>query len=360
MKFIHCADLHLESKLDSLPAQQANVRREEILVTFERLAEFAQANNVRAVIMSGDMFDNSKITLRTKNRVIHAIKKCKKTDFLYLIGNHDGADDNFISEQMPDNFKIFNDDWTSFAYDNVRIVGATLNGKNANDLASSLKLEENLINIVALHGQIAGFNSNEKAEIISLPRFKEKNIDYFALGHVHYFASGKLDNRGDYVYSGCLDGRGFDETGDKGFVLIECGDDLGLTYRFVDFSSRKLFEFDFDIGEFSDFFDFRSKLTETLREKFDSSSLLKVILKGERKTDFDFDLNGLVLHLNKYFFFCKVYDKTTLKIDKSDYKLDKSVRGEFVREVVEDDALNENMKSSVIMCGLKALKGEEI
>ena len=55
--------------------------------------------------------------------------------------------------------------------------------------------------------------------------FKDLNIDYLALGHIHSYKCHKLDKRGVYCYSGCLEGRGFDECGDKGFVLLETEED---------------------------------------------------------------------------------------------------------------------------------------
>ncbi|MGX8704776.1 MAG: metallophosphoesterase family protein, partial [bacterium] len=65
-------------------------------------------------------------------------------------------------------------------------------------------------NIVMLHGDITNLNS------IPLSMLKERNIDYLALGHIHKFQKGKLDDRGIWVYPGCLEGRGFDEEGPKG------------------------------------------------------------------------------------------------------------------------------------------------
>ena len=80
----------------------------------------------------------------------------------------------------------------------------------------------NNFNIVVLHGQEANYSDKkDKAEIINLKELKNKNIDYLALGHIHKYKLEKLDNRGIYCYSGCLEGRGFDECGDKGFVLLE-------------------------------------------------------------------------------------------------------------------------------------------
>ncbi len=357
MKFIHCSDLHLDSKIDQLSSEKSKIRRGEILRSFERLCSFAKDNQVSAVIIAGDMFDTSRVASKTRDRVISAIASASEVDFLYLSGNHD--DDNFISqiESLPENLKVFADEWTKFSYCNVTISGVKLSSINAQFVADSLSLNENDFNIVTLHGQVAGYNSKEMAEIISIPAFKDKNIDYMALGHIHYHQTGAIDQRGKYAYSGTLDGRGFDETGDKGFVLIEVnGKDA--EYKFVDFSSRRLYEHAFNVSDYSTFIEARAELMKELKS-YSFESLIKVVLTGECSTDFDLDKEGLSTLLNEKFFFAKVYDKTELKIQIEDYLLDKTVRGEFVRAVWESD-LDSEQKRKVILCGLNALKGEEI
>ena len=59
------------------------------------------------------------------------------------------------------------------------------------------------------------------------------------------------------------------------------------------------------------------------------------------------------------YFFGKVYDRTELKIKIEDFLTDKTVRGEFVRTVWES-SLSDKEKHDVIMCGINALKGEDL
>ena len=82
MKFIHCADLHLDSKIDGLPSDKSKIRRDEILRTFECLCDYASVNSVSAVIIAGDMFDTARVTTKTRDRVFNAIKKNFNVDFL--------------------------------------------------------------------------------------------------------------------------------------------------------------------------------------------------------------------------------------------------------------------------------------
>ena len=356
MKIIHTADLHLDSKIEGLPADKSKQRREEVLRSFEKLADFASANSVRAVIIAGDMFDTSRVELKVRERVLHAIKKNSQVDFIYLPGNHDEVNFIFEQEDLPVNLKTIGDKWTMFDYGNVAIAGIVLSPLNSRTAFDTLSLDADRINVVTLHGQVVGFKSEEKAEIISIPRLKGKNVDYLALGHIHSYSVGEIDNRGIYCYSGCLDGRGFDELKEKGFSLIEI-EDKKLTHKFVQFSSRVIDEYEYNVDDSISFYQSAENLFNELKAKFSSSSLIKVVLKGEHGADFIVDKEALNQKLNEYFFFAKVYDKTQLKVNVIDYESDKSVKGEFVRAVWESD-LSSEQKNKIIACGLSALKGE--
>lgn len=356
MKIIHCSDIHLDSKINELPKEKRNVRKEEIISTFEKTCAFAVSNDVKAVIIAGDMFDKEKITSKTLSRVLNAITKASNVDFLYLPGNHE--QNGFLSKKeiFPKNLKCFEDSWTAFDYGDVSINGIILNENNSSVVYDNLKLDQSKINIVTMHGQVAGYKTKDDAEIISLPLLKEKGIDYLALGHYHSYSSGDIDHRGKYVYSGCLDGRGFDEVGEKGFVLIETING-NLNHQFIEFSSRELFEVKVSVEGLKDYIQVRERVLSLLGEKVSPNSLVKVVLIGERVPELDLDINGLTYSLNNAFFYAKVKDETLILVNVNDYDTDKSVRGEFVRLVMESNLTKEEM-GEILKTGLNALKGE--
>ncbi len=357
MKFIHCSDLHLGSKIVGIPLDKSKYKREEVLCAFDNLCKYAVENNVTAVIISGDVFDTSKISSTIKDRFIHAISKAKDVDFLYLTGNHDEKIILSDYKDIPKNLKFFNDEWTYFKYENVCIAGVNFTTFNKEIIYDTLKLSDNDINIVSLHGQVVGYNSNDNAEVISLPKLKNKNIDYLALGHIHSYSCGDLDLRGKFAYSGCLEGRGFDETGEKGFVLLDV---LGnkVNTNFVKFSSREFYELSFDITPFNNFFEVKDALISELKTKFLDKSLIKIILTGERDIESIFSIEELTKNLNEIFFFAKIYDKTVLRIDPKSFEGDKSIKGEFVSAVLDSD-LDEETKKLIINKGLNLLRGKE-
>lgn len=70
MKIIHCADLHLDSKMTSnLSKEQAKERKMEILRTYSRMIEYARNNDVKAIIIAGDLFDTRNVSATARNLV---------------------------------------------------------------------------------------------------------------------------------------------------------------------------------------------------------------------------------------------------------------------------------------------------
>ena len=101
-------------------------------------------------------------------------------------------------------------------------------------------------------------------------------------------------------------------------------------------------------------------MNQAIKEKsYASSSLVKVVLYGEIDVECELDTSFLEEQFADYFYFIKVADETKLMVNYQDYEKDVSLKGEFVRMVMESD-LPEEEKSMVIRAGIQALQGEEI
>ena len=359
MKIIHCSDLHLDSKMEAnLDKEKARERKNEILITFENMVEYAKNNNVSAIIIAGDLFDKKNVSVKAKKIVKNAIVSNPKIDFIYLKGNHDES--GFIDEEetIPANLLMFNSNgWTTYEYGNITITGIEFGGKGEYEIYNSLNLEKNKFNIVVMHGQEAQTDVKDKAEIINLKELKNKNIDYLALGHIHKFKQEKLDNRGIYCYSGCLEGRGFDECGEKGFVLLDIEENKFET-TFVPFSKRNLYEVEVDITGLAENSEIEEKIKEQLKD-IPNTSLIKIVLTGEVELESSRDIEYLVKKFEEYFYFVKIYDRPRIKIDYMKYQYDASLKGEFIRLVLKQDLTDEE-KNQIIATGIKALSGEEV
>ena len=110
MKLIHCADIHLDSPMQThMTARQAATRSAEVLRSFVRMTQYARENGVRAVIIAGDLFDGDRVRERTVDVVLDAMQKTPEVDYLYLPGNHDEAAGAFCDRELPKNLKLFGD-----------------------------------------------------------------------------------------------------------------------------------------------------------------------------------------------------------------------------------------------------------
>lgn len=363
MKIIHCADLHLDSKMNAnLDKESAKERKGEILHTFERMVEYADRNQAAAILIAGDMFDTKNISATTKNTVLHQIISHPGINFYYLKGNHDN--DNFLSgmEGIPQNLKLFGPQWTAYeeAQGRVQIWGLELSPENAESAYHLLVTDSAKFNIVMLHGQEAKSTVKDKAEIIRLKALRDKGIDYLALGHIHTYKKEKLDARAEYCYAGCLEGRGFDECGEHGFVVLDIEETSGrYTHTFIPFAQRKLHTVNVDVTGCKTTAEMVAKAESALQGSgCENNSLVKIVLKGMLDVECEKDIAYFLSRFRPYFYFVKVYDETTLKIDSNDYLLDESLKGEYVRQVMSDAALSEEDKKIIIRYGLQALAGE--
>ena len=348
MKFIHCSDIHLDSKMErNLTAAQARERNAEICATFARLASYATEQGVTAVLMAGDLFDTERATAQTVGFVLDTVRNNPAVDFLYLRGNHDVS--TFEGWDLPENFKTLGDRWTCYRYGDVVIAGMELEPEY-----DSLNLPEDTANIVTLHGQISTQPGREQ---IALPLLKRKNIDYLALGHIHAHQTGKLDDRGTWCYCGCLEGRGFDELGQKGFVLVSVEEKM-LSYEFVPFARRTLEEVAVDITDLVTVSQILAAAEEACAD-ISSESLVKITLTGTYTLETQKDLQFLKKMLEGRFWFLKIKDESHLKIEKESYEHDLSLKGEFIRLVMASNRTEEE-KERMILCGIRALSGEEV
>ena len=352
MKLIHCADIHLDSPMETnLSADKARERKLEIRSTFARLVRTAADEGVEAILIAGDLFDGARVTKSTENYVLDLIASHPMIDFFYLSGNHDQGSTLANTAQLPANLYTFGKLWSTYRRGNVAITGASVPD------ADTLSLNAEEVNILLLHGQERRSAGVAGEDIIHLGRFKNKNIDYAALGHIHEHRVMRLDARGTAAYSGCLEGRGFDECGTKGYVLLNI-EGSRVSHRFVPFATRTLHTVECDVTGFSSGLDLEERMLASVAHIV-AADMVKVVLTGTCPTEKMLDLSHLRGVLAERFYFAKIKDETRLSINAEDYAHDISLKGEFVRRVMAS-SLSETEKERVIACGFRALSGEEL
>ena len=379
MKILHMADVHLDSKLSRyFDNEKAKERRNEILNTFTAAVEYAAKEGVEAVIIAGDLFDVRKISATARDAVSDAIEQHAEITFYYLRGNHDA--DSFVQNMiekrggLPANLKMFSDNWTTYRQESsdgvtVVITGAEMNADNNSRLVSSLVLNQDDFNVVVLHGQEVELASKKDAEVIPLRDYKNKGIDYMALGHIHEPKIEQLDARGKYSYSGCLEGRGYDEIGEHGFNILDIKSDGNRTsyeVHFTPFAKRTIHRMELDLSEMDVITSqaiVRNIQTEAGQSGIEAKDMLRVELVGKIDSDAEIDVDYISKSLENDFYHIKVVNKTKPAVSFEDFMLDKSLRGEFVRLIKEKQdrgELTEDDAAKIAQLGIDVLAGEGI
>lgn len=354
MKIIHCADIHIGSAMNNLPLEKSRLRKREIIDTFFNLVKQAGSQNVCAVIIAGDFFDTGKIARSTRREILSFLGSFPNIDFLYLKGNHDSKavleDDELPA---PTNLHRFNSagGWTYFNYDNVCIAGIDISKQSGGGFYEQLRLDKNNFNIAVMHGDL---------QTLNLDRLKGKHIDYLALGDIHMpdIQPKRLDFRGVYGYSGCLEGRGFDELGERGFFMLEVENGKLTRREFCSVAKRRYEEVEVDITGLDTHF----KIDSIIREKtslLDRENIVRVVLKGKRNADTQIEKTNLENKLIERFFHAAIKDQSALDMNSVSFESEISLRSEFVKLVGGCD-LELSQKQKIIEYGIKALRGEEI
>ena len=146
MKILHCADLHLDSRMSTnLNTELRKKRKAEILNTYQRMIEYAVKEKIEAILIAGDLFDTNAVSRTAMSAVFNSIVKNPGIQFYYLKGNHDVRSFLASMEEVPTNLHLFSDTWKSYvlcagAHRNIVLTGVELHAENSSLIYPSLSL----------------------------------------------------------------------------------------------------------------------------------------------------------------------------------------------------------------------------
>lgn len=352
MKILHTSDLHLNSKMNSkLGREKAAERKRELILNFKKMTEIARDCDCRAFIIAGDLFDTEKISVSVKKSVLDIITSSPELAFLYLPGNHEK--DAITEETLPKNLYVFESEWTYFTLDGVAFAGRR---ETEMGMFGKLKKPDGCDKLIAvLHGELA--DKSDASGKIGAKELKATEISYLALGHYHTYSELEFDRGRFAVYSGTPLGRGFDELGDTGYVIIDT--DKNVNFSFQKSRGRRLVERQVDITGVNSTHELCDKILHACLD-VPSGDLLRATLIGGRAPETKLDLSYAEKRLSEKFYYFEIKDSSRLSISAEDYATDKSLKGEFIRLVLLDESLSDKEKDDIISTGISALMGESI
>ncbi len=262
IRFIHCADLHLGSRFVGISSEDPELGKKLINSTFKALdviVEKSKSSAVDFVIFSGDIFDDGNESPYTRNYFVEAIREIGVPCYI-AYGNHDYKRKWEDAMPLPENAFVFGKEITRYTFPpvdpTVEILGISYATKSeTRNLTQMFEGSSDLYSIGVLHCDVDIPNSTYAP--CSYSDFIGKNVDYWALGHIH--KSAILSTDPYVVYPGNTQGRDVGELGEKGAFLVTV----------IDGKVAK-----------TDFFRTSSILWEDIEITIDNNTELKTIING--------------------------------------------------------------------------------
>ena len=232
--------------------------------------------------------------------------------------------------------------------------------------SKSLKLKEEDCNILLLHGAL--YQGTPKGDAVQgeegifLKNLEKLPLSYIALGHIHKGGEGKLNNGALWAYPGCLQGRGFDEEGERGFLYLKVEEEKKEIHKeFIPIKQGEFrileIELQGDEGTLACLKKIEEEMEKASISKEDS---LRILLKGKKDLEQERNLRYLQLQLQDSVFFLEIRDECELSWNREEAMKEKSLKGEFLRVLAAADNLSKEEQEEIIALGMGLLQGGEL
>ncbi|NLF35377.1 MAG: DNA repair exonuclease [Clostridiales bacterium] len=360
LNIIHAADFHLDSPFRALPPEKAAARRGEQRALLERLAGLVRETGADLVLLAGDLLDSSRLYQETAQALARALGTLGVPVFLSP-GNHDpyGPRAPYATLAWPDNVHIFTaPELTAVPLPHLGCVvhgcAFTSHSRDSSPLEGFSAPDDGLLHLLCLHGDVGG--STGRYGPIDPDALAASGVHYAALGHIHACSGLQYAGAVPWAYPGCPEGRGFDETGDKGVLQVSVGRER-CSARFIPLAKRRYEILEVDVSE-----DPPGTLAAALPAA-PSDDICRILLTGES------DLAGLPLAdleamAAPFYYSVTLRDRTTVRRDLWAREGEDTLTGLFLREMrTRLDACTDPEAGArveqAVRFGLAALEGGE-
>jgi DNA repair protein SbcD/Mre11 len=316
-RFLHAADLHLDSPFRGLTGVPDPLRERVKASTFkalERLTELAIRERVDAVIISGDVYDAKDRSLRAQlefQKAMEALAGNQIPAFL-IHGNHDPKDEGFSARlRFPDSVHVF----SSKQVESVVLKGRTGEaiarvsgisfGKAAEteDLSQGFRIyPDGLYHIGVLHTNVDGDAGHDNYAPCKRTELVGRGLDYWALGHIHTRAV--LNERPWIVYPGNTQGRHIRESGTRGCYLVDVSSAGDAKLQFVPLEDVRWEEHTIAINELQTEQELKEALESAvhglLTEHTEQAVIVRLVLEGRGSVHEVLSRAGVLSELTSY------------------------------------------------------------
>jgi len=294
VKFIHAADLHVDSPrrgldgYDGAPVARLRGASRQALIA---LVELALEQNVAIVLLAGDIYDGNWADFRTGLFFREQMLRLRRAGILVFMvkGNHDA--ESQITKQLPEveGVHVFSAHKSETI--DLEALGVAVHGRSFPHRA----VPEDLVplypdplpgrfNIGLLHTSLTGREGHDSYAPTSVEALCDKGYDYFALGHVH---AREVVRPSDprIVFPGNLQGRHAKETGPKGCELVTVEGGVITAAEFIPLEVVRWHQFRLDVTGLSSLDalarHFVGQARELVADARDRLHAVRLLIQGE-------------------------------------------------------------------------------
>ena len=351
LKFVHCADIHLDAPFSERSGEYSEARRKDIRNAFMNILNFVKEENADLLLISGDLYEHRYITRKTMDW-LHMVLAGVRVPVVIIPGNHDPYLVNswYKNWDWPSNVNLLSPEHPYLVLEDKQVslygLGFSAFKEGKPDLSAVKPPQQGYFNILMLHGTLDMDFTGEAYKPLTSEELAGLGYDYYALGHFH-------NMRTDYPLKnaanpGSPEPLGFDEPGVHGafFVTLTAENkEVKAEIRRFDTAIRVYHEKTLDITGSRNLEEVKIRILGLIEGMNPRRDLVRIVLKG--RTDLGIEPRILEEAYAEDWLYLKIKDETQKAFDMESLQKEPSLRGAFVREIMgRIRLLEENMGKS--------------
>ena len=359
-RIVALSDLHLDTPFAWAPIEVGSLRRQDLRQSLSATLTLATSVGADAVVLAGDIYEHERITPDTAAFLRRVFDEVDPLPILVAPGNHDwfGRSSVWSTTDWSPNVKVFDSrGLVPFSLrDGFTIWGAAHHGPaNTPGFLDEFSVDRDGVHLGLFHGseraglQLEGSDKEPHAPF-EAAAVAASGLHHAIVGHFH-----RRREATDHTYPGNPSVLAFGEPGDGGAVVVDMYSTGSVTRRWVSVSKRSVGDVEIDVTGCLDRDELLSRVEVGL---LDSSGLVRLTLTGELSPDIELvDAEVEQLGTGRLDHLVVRRSKLSVAYDLEALREEATVRGQFIRNVVNDVSLDEATRQRIITTGLRALDG---
>ncbi|QSX04897.1 DNA repair exonuclease [Sedimentibacter sp. zth1] len=359
--FLHTADIHLGVKLKNrgFSLSECEKRRLDIWDTFENIIKIANEENIKYLLIAGDLIDQQYCNFKDMKKISLLFKKINNTKVIITCGNKDPYSITCLYDYIkwPENVFIFKntEDISKFEFeeDNICIYSLCWGEDNAADMEDeiyNLKVDSDKINILLEHCSI---DTEDNCPLTLDESIIKHKFDYCALGHIHKYTVIERN----VIFPGTPEPFDYDYVNYEHGIIKGWISKEDLKTEFVPICNRRLISKKIVIKNDYDY----NKILDSIRQVGENINIMKDYVKIELAGTIsnDISINEIKDAAKQFFYYIDFEDNYTYEksVTESIGKLRGNIIENYITQFEKEDN-QDKLYEKAFELGLQLLKNE--